>query len=495
MNLLVPIALLCATAAVASQEHVFGSPDTRFRSSQSSATQPVQIQLSALTENQFTSVNHHRLPGYELRIKRTPGFFCEETANSYTGYLDTSYGTKHFFFYFFESRSDPDKDDVVMWLNGGPGCASSTGLFMELGPCRIDGPNSTKPNPHSWNTNANVFFLDQPIGTGFSYAEFGQKVETTEEAARDINAFVALFFETFSKFKGRRFHLAGESYAGLMIPQFASHIVDSNAKAASEGRTPINIQSVLLGNGLTDVITMIPTYYDMLCTKAGFPVADISSCVKIKQAMPRCEQWTKEECVDRFDAIGCMAARNFCMSLTFDALFATGRNVYNLAQDCDGAYEDTLCYPITQNIEHYLNLPATREILGVDPSVGQFSDCNMNIFLAFEEGLDRYHTSPPYVAQLLERGIRVLVYVGANDFICNHVGNYKWVQALDWAGNAEFQGENLRNWTVDARTAGETKSARGLTWATIFDAGHMSPYDKPVETLKMLQRWMADEPL
>ena len=27
----------------------------------------------------------------------------------YTGYLDVDYGTKHMFFYFFESRRNPDK--------------------------------------------------------------------------------------------------------------------------------------------------------------------------------------------------------------------------------------------------------------------------------------------------------------------------------------------------------------------------------------------------
>jgi Serine carboxypeptidase len=35
---------------------------------------------------------------------------------------------------------------------------------------------------------------------------------TTEEAAKDIGAFVVIFFENFSKFKGRGFHMAGESY-------------------------------------------------------------------------------------------------------------------------------------------------------------------------------------------------------------------------------------------------------------------------------------------
>lgn len=37
------------------------------------------------------------------------------------------------FFYFFESRDDPDKDDVLLWTNGGPGGSSAFGLFMELG--------------------------------------------------------------------------------------------------------------------------------------------------------------------------------------------------------------------------------------------------------------------------------------------------------------------------------------------------------------------------
>jgi Serine carboxypeptidase len=43
----------------------------------------------------------------------------------YAGYLDVS-DTKHFFYWFFESRNDPKNDPIVLWLNGGSaqGCGA-----------------------------------------------------------------------------------------------------------------------------------------------------------------------------------------------------------------------------------------------------------------------------------------------------------------------------------------------------------------------------------
>lgn len=55
--------------------------------------------------------------------------------SAFTGYIDVE--VRHLFFYFFESRNNPGADDVIFWTNGGPGCSSSLGLFMELGELQL----------------------------------------------------------------------------------------------------------------------------------------------------------------------------------------------------------------------------------------------------------------------------------------------------------------------------------------------------------------------
>jgi cathepsin A (carboxypeptidase C) len=77
---------------------------------------------------------------------------------------------------------------------------------------------------------------------------------------------VAIFFEHFPKFKGRAFHIAGESYGvggssadlyiwtshinshqGRYVPVFAAEVYDQNARLIEAGLTPINLQSVMIG--------------------------------------------------------------------------------------------------------------------------------------------------------------------------------------------------------------------------------------------------------
>jgi len=92
---------------------------------------------------------------------------------------------------------------------------------MELGPSTVN-EAGTKPirNAYSWNNNASVIFLDQPINVGYSYGD--DSVSDTVAASKDVYALLVLFFKQFPEYKDLDFHVAGESYAGHYIPVFAS---------------------------------------------------------------------------------------------------------------------------------------------------------------------------------------------------------------------------------------------------------------------------------
>ena len=116
-------------------------------------------------------------------------------------------------------------------------------------------------------------------------------------------------------------------------------------------------------------------------------------------------------------------------------------------------------------------------MLGVDAAVtSNFSACNNRVNIDFAINMDQYRPTQHYIAALLERNIKVLIYVGKYDWICNHVGNEAWTLALEWSGHEEFSTQSLREWKIDGKSVGTTRSAKGLTFATIDGAGHMVSY-------------------
>ena len=90
--------------------------------------------------------------------KKNAGPFVGETW--YSGLIDLEH-KDDMFYWWFESRNSTDSDPLVLWLTGGPGCASEIALFYENGPYQFEDDGITlKSNPFSWNSNANLLYVD-----------------------------------------------------------------------------------------------------------------------------------------------------------------------------------------------------------------------------------------------------------------------------------------------------------------------------------------------
>jgi len=92
-----------------------------------------------------------------------------------------------------------------------------------------------------------------------------------------------------------------------------------------------------------------------------------------------------------------------------------------------------------------------------------------------------------YVADLLNDGIPALIYAGDVDFICNYKGNAAWTLALEWDGKEDFNAAEEHEW----KSAGLARTANGLTFLQVYDAGHMVPSDQPEVALDMIANFMA----
>ncbi|KAK8966357.1 Serine carboxypeptidase-like 35 [Platanthera guangdongensis] len=177
----------------------------------------------------------------------------------YAGYVGVgNRQEKALFYWFFEAANRPDEKPLVLWLNGGPGCSSvAYGAAQELGPFLVRSNGSKLAlNPFSWNKEANLLFLEAPVGVGFSYTnrtsdlhELGDRV-----TADDSYDFLLSWFRRFPRFKSRDFYIAGESYAGHYVPQLSERILEGN-KAAKKASVIINLKGFMIGNAVLNDAT------------------------------------------------------------------------------------------------------------------------------------------------------------------------------------------------------------------------------------------------
>ncbi|KAG8080579.1 hypothetical protein GUJ93_ZPchr0007g5822 [Zizania palustris] len=381
------------------------------------------------------------------------------------------------FYLFFESRGSKD-DPVVIWLTGGPGCSSELALFYENGPFHIADNMSLVWNDFGWDQESNLIYVDQPTGTGFSYSSDSRDIRHNEaNISNDLYDFLQAFFIEHPTFAKNDFYITGESYAGHYIPAFASRVYTGNKN--NDG-VHINLKGFAIGNGLTDPAIQYKAYTDYsldmgLITKSQFN--------RINKIVPTCEFATKF--CGTSGTVSCLGAYFVC-NLIFSSIkmIIGNKNHYDIRKPCVGS----LCYDFS-NMEKFLELKSVKESLGVGNI--EFVSCSPTVYEAML--LDWMRNLEVGIPELLENDIKVLIYAGEYDLICNWLGNSRWVDSMEWSGKEAFVSSSEKPFTVDGKQAGVLKSYGPLSFLKVHDAGHMVPMDQPKAALEMLKRWTSGD--
>lgn len=403
-------------------------------------------------------------PG-KLRVAENSGV-CETTPGVYqaSGYGDIA-SNESIWFWFFESRNDPDNAPLTIWLNGGPGSSSMIGLFQEHGPCRLTNDSSgVTYNDYSWNNVSNILYIDQPVGVGFSYGTLD--VGTSQEAAADVWSFLQIFFadSRFSKYQEHDFAIWTESYGGHYGPTFAAYFLVQNAAIAngSISGLPINLRFLGVGDGLTDPLSQYPGYLEYAASNPYHPLVSTS---EIQDSTTRWQEsgGCKDQitaCYDGGSDDTCSAAQSYCNSYILSPLAGNYDVYYVLSEDPDA-------YP--PDPTPYLNNSTLMALIGAE---SDWSETNYDVYQNFADTGDWMRNSRPDLETVIDSGVRTIVFDGDADYIPNFDGVEAMAKNLQTKFSNEFNQQQFTNWTVHGEPAGIYKNAGTFSYVRIFGAGH-----------------------
>ncbi|CAK7220378.1 hypothetical protein SEUCBS140593_004215 [Sporothrix eucalyptigena] len=437
-----------------------------------------------------------------------------DIGESYAGSLPLSSSPNDpnkLFFWFFPSTNPSASKEIVIWLNGGPGCSSLEGMVQENGPfIWQSGTFLPVKNNWAWNKLSNIVYIEQPVGTGFSV---GTVTATSEEdVAQQFLGFWKNFVNTFS-LQGYKVYVTGESYAGMYCPYIASAMVDTN------DTTYYNVSGMLIYDpviGQNDVQDNIPAVTFVDYWTGLFPfndsfVADIhsrdSSCGytdylnKYLVYPPAGQQpnviagqnpngTTKPDCAALyFDIVSAALQVNPCW------------DIYQVATTCPLLW-DILGFPGT--IEYspaganiYFERQDVKKAIHAPLNV-TWSECsNGNVFV---DGNDNSLPSSIHaLPNVIDHTKNVIIGHGALDFVLIANGTLLTIQNMTWGGKLGFQSPPTEPLYVPLHddpslssvagsgVMGTVHSERGLTYVGVSLSGHMVPQYAPSAAYRHLE--------
>ncbi|KAJ3065565.1 Cell death protease [Podochytrium sp. JEL0797] len=173
----------------------------------------------------------------------------------YAGYMPITGRTKDDLFFWYFPSANTSSQDLVVWLNGGPGCSSLFGSWVENGPIRATSNGTLIVNPNSWHHQANLLYVEQPLGTGFSAVQNASSGPFTEyQSGSQFVVFLNGFYASFPEAKGWNLYLTGESWAGTYIPYIGAAIQKCKK---------------LVDGSLCDMFSLLDSWYSPLHNEYG----------------------------------------------------------------------------------------------------------------------------------------------------------------------------------------------------------------------------------
>ncbi|KAJ8687305.1 hypothetical protein QAD02_023099 [Eretmocerus hayati] len=391
--------------------------------------------------------------------------------SSYAGYLtvNKTYNS-NLFFWFFPAQMNPKTAPVVLWLQGGPGATSLFGLFTENGPFSVTRNQTLKTRKYSWNVNHNVIYIDNPVGTGYSFTEndLGYAVNETD-VGRDMHTALVQFFNLFHELQPNEFFVTGESYAGKYVPSVSHAIKDYNIKA----KIKINLQGLAIGNGLSDPYNQF--HYGDYLYQIG--LIDFNGRDQFRALEDKARELIKQQkYLDAFAIFDELINGDLSGKPSLFKQLSGFDFYFNFLHTKDSNSSDWFA--------QWVQRPDVRKAIHVGNATFNTET------KAVEEHLknDIAQSVTFFVSDLLQH-YKVLIYNGQLDIIVAYPLTVSYLQNLEWPGAKDYKTAPRKQWWVGKELAGYSKIVGNLTEVLVRNAGHMVPGDQPSWAWDMITRF------
>ncbi|OTB09288.1 hypothetical protein M426DRAFT_316570 [Hypoxylon sp. CI-4A] len=442
----------------------------------------------------WTSVATAEMTASDYYVHSLPGAPEGDSIKMHAGHIEiTPEHNGNLFFWHFQNKHIANRQRTVIWLNGGPGCSSEDGALMEIGPYRLKDENTLVHNNGSWNEFANLLFVDNPVGTGFSYVDTNSYVHELDEMANQFVAFLEKWYGLFPEYEHDDIYIAGESFAGQHIPYIAKAIIERNK--LPQTKTKWNLKGLLIGNGWVSPPEQYEAYlsfaYDKGIVTKGSDIAG-----KLDAHYRNCRK--------ALSLSGNHVDNSACEHVLQEILRLTQTRNSKGENECINMYDVRLkdVYPSCgmnwppdlTSVTPYLRKPEVVSALHINNNKNTgWTECNGAVGNAFSTQNSR--PSVEYLPGILEE-VNVLLFSGAEDLICNHLGTEAFISNMQWNGGKGFElspgnWAPRRDWTFENENAGFWQEARNLTYVLFYNSSHMVPFDYPRRTRDMLDRFMG----